>query len=233
MKQSYKKIALLTFIIFAAIAIHFCGISAYATLDNLKAHREKLLASVQGHYAASLALYILIYILVAALSLPIAAPLTLIGGFLFGSLSATLATNIGATMGATLTFLLFRYLLGSTVQEKYQKQLATFNTDIDRYGAHYLLLARLIVIIPFFLVNLLAGLTQIPLRTFIWTTSVGILPGSFAFAYAGKQIGSISTLSDVFSVQVISAFALLIGLGLISILFKKYILTYKVKEIDS
>lgn len=222
MKKWYKKILLFGLIILLAIALH--SISDYITLENFKAHREQLLNTVQSHYLLSILLYIALYILVTTFSLPIAGPLTLIGGFLFGTLSAVLVTNIGATIGATIVFLIFRYFFGKTIQKKYHAQLVAFNTNIERYGTNYLLLARLIVFIPFFLVNMCAGLTNIRLTTFIWTTSLGIIPGSFVYAYAGKQIGIINNLSDIFSFPVILAFTLLIALALTSIIVKSYVI---------
>jgi uncharacterized membrane protein YdjX (TVP38/TMEM64 family) len=223
MKKYYKRALILGIIIFLALALRYSSIATYVKFETLKAHREQLLAFVKGSYFLSLVLYILAYILVTAFALPVAAPLTLIGGFLFGAIVATCATNIGATIGATLTFLLFGYFLGDTVQEKYHEQLAAFNANIERYGANYLLLARLVVFVPFFLVNILAGLTRIPMTTFIWTTSLGIIPGSFVYAYAGTQIATINSVSDVFSLPVAFAFSALIALSIGSILVKHYL----------
>lgn len=222
MKPYYKKIIFLTLIILAAIALRFSGIANYFSFETLKENRELLLATAQTHSTLAPLLYILAYIFIVAFSLPVAAPLTLIGGFLFGVISATIYINIGATIGATTLFLLFRYFLGNQVQERYSAQLATFNTNLERYGANYLLLARLVVFFPFFMVNILAGLTRIQIVTFIWTTSLGIIPGTAVYAYAGKQIGSINSAADAFSWQVMLAFGMLIALGLISILIKKY-----------
>jgi uncharacterized membrane protein YdjX (TVP38/TMEM64 family) len=228
MKKQYNHLLFFGLIILVGIALHVAGITEHINLETLKAHRQQLLATVQNHYVPSVLLYILLYILITTFSLPIAAPLTLVGGFLFGALAATLATNIGATMGATLTFLMFRYLFGNTIQKKYHTQLIAFNANIEQYGANYLLLARLIVFIPFFLVNICAGLTNIPLTTFIWTTSLGIIPGSCVYAYAGKQIGTINALSDVFSWPVVLAFSLLIALSVISILIKNYLIKHRI-----
>lgn len=222
MKPYYKKIIFLILIILTGIALQFSGIANYFSFETLKENRDWLLTEAQAHSTLAPLLYILTYIFIVAFSLPVAAPLTLIGGFLFGVISATIYTNIGATLGATILFLLFRYFLGNQVQERYRSQLATFNTNLERYGANYVLLARLVIVFPFFMVNILAGLTRIPVITFIWTTSLGIIPGTAVYAYAGKQIGSINSLADIFSWQVIVAFGLLIMVGLVSILIKKY-----------
>jgi len=205
-----------------AAILRLSGVMHYLNFESLKNHREPLLSVVKTNYWTATLLYILLYILITALSLPVAAPMTLIGGFLFGIIPATIYTNISVTIGATITFLIFKHYLGDTVQKKYASQLAAFNTSIEHYGAHYLLLARLTIFINFFLVNIFAGLTRIPIITFIWTTSLGIIPGSLVYAYAGSQISTINRLSDVFSVPVIAAFSILIALGLISLLMKKY-----------
>jgi len=227
MNSHIKKLIFLAFIIVIALAVRFSSATDYLTFEHLKANREYLLTLVQAQYLICGALYTITYILVVALSLPVAAPLTLIGGFLFGVIGATLLANIGATIGATIVFFIVRNSLGSSIQEKYRTQLATFNANVEQYGTNYLLLARLVLFFPFFLVNILAGLTRIPITSFIWTTSLGIIPGTAVFAYAGKEIGTINALSDIFSWRVMITFGMLIALALISILVKKIFVKQK------
>ena len=224
MTDAYKKILLLLLIILASAILYSCGLMQYITLENLKAIRLQLLVLVENHYLLALLTYIALYILASTFSLPVGAPLTLIGGFLFGTWIATIATNIGATIGASLTFLLVRYLLADTFQKQYSAQLTTFNANIAAYGAQYLLLARLMIFIPFFLVNIGAALTNVPLLTFIVTTSLGIMPGSLVYAYAGSNIATINRISDVFSRPMIIALLLLIGCTLLSIMGKHFLI---------
>jgi uncharacterized membrane protein YdjX (TVP38/TMEM64 family) len=146
--------------------------------------------------------------------------LTLSGGFLFGALLGTLYVNAGATTGATLAFLFCRYAAGDWIQEKYLDKLITFNRELSENGYRYLLALRLIPLFPFFLINAGAGLTKIPLRTFVWTTSLGILPGSFVYAFAGKQLGSIESMGDIFSTEILIAFSLLALLVLVPVVVK-------------
>ncbi|HET7317732.1 MAG TPA: VTT domain-containing protein, partial [Nitrospirota bacterium] len=115
----------------------------------------------------------------------------------------------GATAGAVCAFLSARYLLGERLQQKYRGQLAKFNGEMERNGVSYLLTLRLIAVFPFFLVNFLAGLTKVTLKTFLWTTAVGIIPGSAVFAYAGRQLGSVNSPADIISKKVIAALAAL------------------------
>ena len=204
-----KKILLLAVLVAAVFAIRAWVPEGDLTLETLKRERDVLLAAVQDRYLLSVAAYISLYILMAALSIPGAAIMTLAGGYLFGVLPATLYVAVGATTGATLAFLVSRYLLGSWLQTRYSSQLKRFNEEIARNGARYMLTLRLIPVFPFFLINALSGFTNIPLRTFIWTTALGMIPASVVFAYAGRQFGSINSVSEVLSPRILAAFAAL------------------------
>lgn len=221
MSSLYKKILFLLCAILIFLFIQFSGVNLYINFQTIKENRELLLVFVHRHYIISVLLFIFTYFAVAALSIPIAAPMTILGGFLFGVIPGAFYTNIGATLGATGTFLLFRYVLGESFQRKYSEKLKPFNYNLEMYGPQYLLTVRFIAAIPFFLVNILASFTKIPTITFMWTTSLGIIPGSIVFAYAGKQLGSINSVNEIFSFKIIIAFVLLIALGFSSILFKK------------
>jgi uncharacterized membrane protein YdjX (TVP38/TMEM64 family) len=150
-----------------------------------------------------------VYVIVTGLSIPGAVILTLAGGFLFGTIAGVLYVDAGATAGAVCAFLSARYLLGDRLQQKYGGQFAKFNGEMDRNGVNYLLTLRLIAVFPFFLINFLAGLTKVPLKTFLWTTAVGIIPGTAVFAYAGQQLGYINSPADILSKKVIAALAAL------------------------
>jgi uncharacterized membrane protein YdjX (TVP38/TMEM64 family) len=210
MSKQRKRIILLALFVAAIILLRFTPLGALFTFENLKQHRDSLSLSVQNRYWLSVAGFIALYVLVTSLSLPGAAVLTLAAGFLFGTLAGTVYVNVGATTGASAAFLSARYFLGKGLQEKYQSQLRKFNTEIERSGTSYLLTLRLIPVFPFFLINFLSGLTTIPLRTFIWTTSLGIIPGTVVYAFAGRQIGSLNSLSDILSKRGIAAFVVLI-----------------------
>ncbi len=173
------------------------------------------------NYALSIVLFVLLYIVVTGLSIPGAVVLTLAGGFLYGTAPATLYVNLGATTGAVLAFLFARYLLGQQLQHKYQQQLDQFNREMDTAGARYLLTLRLVPVFPFFLINFLSGLTKVPLKTFAWTTAVGIIPGTVVFAYAGRQIGSIDSPAGILSTNVIAAFLLLASFALFPAVFSR------------
>jgi len=221
MNKQRRNILLLIVLIAVIIAVRQSPIGSVLTFDNLKQHREELLELVRNHYALSVVLFVLLYVLVAGLSIPGAVVLTLGGGFLYGTAQATLYVNLGATAGAVLAFLTARHLLGKQLQEKYQLQLDRFNREMEVEGWRYLLTLRLIPIFPFFLINFLSGLTRVPLKTFAWTTSLGIIPGTAVFAYAGRQLGSINSPEDILSTKVITAFLLLASFALFPVVFSR------------
>jgi uncharacterized membrane protein YdjX (TVP38/TMEM64 family) len=216
-----KKIIFLFFLIAVIAALRLSPINDILTFENLKKNREVFFAFVRGHYLQSVAAYIATYIIIVALSVPGAGIMTLAGGFLFGVLPATLYIEIGATTGAALAFLSARYLLGTWLQEKYQKQLSAFNAEMKKNGPRYLLTVRLIPVFPFFMINFLSGLTNVPVRTFVWTTALGIVPVMIIFAYAGQQIGTINAVSEILSPRMIVALVFLAGVALFPAVLKR------------
>ena len=149
--------------------------------------------------------------------------MTLAGGFLFGSVLGTIFVNIGATTGATLAFLAARYLLRDWVETKFGDRIEPLQAGFAKNAFNYLMTLRLIPAFPFFLVNLVSGLTRVNLGTYVVATSVGIIPGSFVFAFAGKQLGSINSLSEIASPPVLMAFTLLGLLALMPMAYRKFV----------
>jgi uncharacterized membrane protein YdjX (TVP38/TMEM64 family) len=208
-KSRTKKLMLLVAIAAAVVGLRLAGVGDLLTLEHLQQRRDELAAAVRERYALSLAVYLLAYAAVVAFSIPGATVMTLAGGFVFGTLPTVLAVNAAATAGAVLAFLSARYLLGASLQERYRGQLEKFNAEIERHGPRYLLTLRLLPVFPFFLVNFLSGLTRVRLATFAWTTSVGIIPGSFVYAFAGRQLETVRDPRDIFSSRIMLAFGLL------------------------
>ena len=197
-------------------------LDAYLTLETVKANRDRLLAFTDEHRAAAVASFIVTYSLVTGLSLPGATILTLMGGFLFGSLLGTVFVNLGATSGATLAFLTARYLLRGWVEQTFGQKLGPIQEGFAKNAFSYLVTLRLIPLFPFFLVNLLSGLTRINLSTYVSATALGIVPGSFVYAYAGRQLGTINSLKEIASPNVILAFTLLGLLALVPIAYRRF-----------
>lgn len=218
--MNIKKILLIAVILSLFVLSKVMGWWDFLTFEYYQNNRDMLLEVVNENYLLSSLLFVLIYIGVTALSIPGATIMTLTGGYIF-SYIGVIHVNLGATAGATLAFLASRYIIGSTIQEKYADNLIRLNKEIDENGSNYMLMLRFIFVFPFFLLNLLAGLTKIPTTKFIWTTSLGILPGSMAYIYAGKQLKEINSLSDVLSFNVILAFIFLTIIAILPVLITK------------
>lgn len=215
MKPYQKKLLILLIIILVLAAIRLTGVHKYLTFENLQKQKDILQNYVDGNYLLAIIIFILVYAVSVAFSIPGATILTLTGGLVFGTILGAIYVNIGATAGAIGVFIFARYLLGEKLQEKYKDKLAKFNSEIEINGYSYLLTLRFIPIFPFWMINLFAGLTKIPLKTYAWTTAVGILPGSLVYTYTGNQLNTINSLKDILSWNILLAFVLLGLLALI------------------
>lgn len=221
-QQSHgSKLAVMAGLLAAVALFFYFDLGRFLSLDALKANRDHLLAFTQANYTTAAGLFILAYIAVTGLSLPGAVILTLAGGFLFGSVLGTLLVNLGATTGATLAFLAARYLLRDWVEEKFGKWLGPVQQGFTNNAFSYLMTLRLIPLFPFFVVNLVSGLTRMNVGTYVAATALGIIPGSFVYAYAGRQLGTINSLREIASPNVIGAFVLLGLLALVPTVYKK------------
>jgi uncharacterized membrane protein YdjX (TVP38/TMEM64 family) len=168
-----------------------------------------------------------IYIFVTSLSLPGAAIMTLAGGALFGFTVGTMAVSFSSTIGATIACAVSRYLLRDSVQGKFGDKLAAINKGIEDEGAFYLFTVRLIPVFPFFIINLLLGLTKMPLITYFGVSLVGMLPGTMVYVNAGKELAKIDSLSGILSPGLIASFVIL---GLFPITVKKIMGFYRKKR---
>lgn len=202
--------------------VWWAGVSNYITIEQLKFHRMQLQSIVRDNYLLSVLAYIAFFSSVTAFCVPVTVVLTIAGGFLFGIFAGAIYANIGSTLGSAISFLIVRYSLGMWVQKKYAKELVKFNQLVQANGASYLLAMQFSPVTPFFLINLLAGVTNMSLWTFIWTTSVGTLPGTLVYTFAGQQLIAIEQVSDIFSYKVFLLFVLLALLALVPIVIKRY-----------
>ena len=216
-----SKLAIILGIAIAIGAFFYFDLGRFLSLNALQENRDHLLAFTEANYATAVGLFVLAYIAVTGLSLPGAVILTLGGGFLFGGVFGTLYVNIGATTGATLAFLTARYLLRNWVEQKFGKWLGPVQQGFTSNAFSYLMTLRLIPLFPFFAVNLVSGLTRMSIGTYVAATALGIIPGSFVYAYAGRQLGTINSLKEIASPNVIIAFVLLGLLALVPTLYKK------------
>ena len=219
---STGKIAMVLAIGVAVAAFFYFDLGRFLSLQALKDNRDYLLSFTETHSAVAAAMFVLVYVAVTGLSLPGAVILTLAGGFLFGAVLGTFLVNLGATTGATLAFLASRYLLRDWVERKFGKWLGPIQQGFANNAFSYLMTLRLIPLFPFFVVNLVSGLTRTNVGTYVVATALGIIPGSFVFAYAGRQLSTINSLKDIASPGVIGAFVLLGLLALVPSLYKKW-----------
>ena len=218
MKKLFFKLSILVLIIGIIALVYQSPLTHYLTLDYLKANQEKFQIYYHQNRLFSLFLYSFIYIIMTALSLPGAAVLTLAGGAFFGLVMGTLVVSFSSTIGASLAFIISRFLLRDWVQEKFKDKLRPINEGIEKQGALYLFSLRLIPAFPFFVVNLVMGLTQMPLITYFFVSQIGMLLGTIAFVNAGVQLSQINSLQGILSFKLLFSFAFL---GLLPLMAKK------------
>ncbi len=190
----------------------------YLTLDALQTQQAAVAQWVDSHFVSASLLFVLIYVLSTALSLPGASLLTLGGSAVFGVAWGLLLVSFASTLGATIAFLSARFLLRDWVEQRFGDKLATFQSGMAKEGAFYLLSLRLIPIFPFFLVNLLMGLTPIRVSTYYWVSQLGMLPGTFVYVLAGSELGQLTSTGNILSPGLMVALTLL---GLMPWLVKK------------
>ncbi|MEO0463481.1 MAG: FAD-dependent oxidoreductase [Pseudomonadota bacterium] len=204
-----KKIIIIAAIAALIAAYFLFDLGQYLTLDGIK----QIAADVEGFYAENpalvLAAFFAIYVAVTAASLPGAAIMTLAAGALFGLVTGTILVSFASTLGATLAFLASRYVLRDSIESRFGERLASINKGLERDGAFYLFTVRMIPAIPFFVVNLVFGLTRIKPLTFALVSQVGMLLGTIVYVNAGTQLAQIETLSGIASPAVIGSFVLL------------------------
>ncbi|SNB44726.1 TVP38/TMEM64 family protein [Geobacter sp. DSM 9736] len=217
-----KKLLLLGTLLAIAATLILSGFSKLLTIEYLKANREALEAINAAHPLGFPLLFVGSYIIQTALSLPGATLMTLAAGALFGAVTGTAYAVIGATTGAALAFLFARYLFRSAMVKRFSGRLEEVNRELDRSGLNYLLFLRLVPLFPFFLINIAAALTRIPLGTFCLGTFMGIIPGGFVYANAGASLATVEHLGDVASPRVIGAFVLLGIFALIPALYRRH-----------
>jgi uncharacterized membrane protein YdjX (TVP38/TMEM64 family) len=223
-KKLIQRIAIVGAIIVLIVLIKVLGLGQYLTLDYLKSSQEKFAILYNNNQIAVIAVYMLIYIAVTALSLPGAAVMTLAGGAMFGFWVGFIVVSFASTIGATLACFVARFLLRDWVQNKFGDKLTAINEGIAKEGAFYLFSLRLVPIFPFFIINLVLGLTNMNLLTFYWVSQVGMLPGTMVYVNAGKELAKIDSLSGILSPGLILSFVIL---GIFPITVKKLLAWYK------
>lgn len=220
---------LVVILVAGLIASYFAfDLGQYLTLEYVKSQREALQNFYTNNQALMLTGYFLIYVAVTALSLPGATIMTLVGGAVFGLSDGVIVISFASTLGATLAFLISRFVLRDYVQGKFKDKLTAINAGIEREGDFYLFTLRLIPLFPFFVINLVMGLTPMRAWRFYLVSQIGMLPGTIVYVNAGSQLGALESLSGILSPALILSFALL---GIFPLLAKKLVSYMKARKI--
>ncbi|EHK9046850.1 TVP38/TMEM64 family protein [Vibrio vulnificus] len=196
-------------LLIATIILLAVNFSQYLTLDNAKAQQLALNSFIEENFLFASISYFVIYVGLTAFSVPGATVVTLLGAALFGFWYSLLLVSFASTIGATIAFLSSRYLLKDWVQARFGDKLSAINQGVEKDGAFYLFSLRLIPVFPFFLINLLMGLTPISIGRYYLTSQIGMLPGTAVYLNAGTQLADINSLSGILSPTVLASFALL------------------------
>lgn len=204
-----KKIIILLAIAAAIGAVLVFDLDRYLSLSYLQSQLDAIQQFYARNPLLSCAVYFVIYVLVTALSIPGAAVMTLAGGAIFGLGVGLLLVSFASSIGATLAFVVARYLLRDTVQNRFAERLKTLNKGVERDGAFYLFTLRLVPVFPFFLINLAMGLTPIKTWTFYWVSQVGMLAGTAVYVNAGTELAQLENTRGLLSPTLIGAFVLL------------------------
>ena len=223
-----KKILILAIIfVFLGCFIYF-DLSQYLSLDYFKSQQSAFENFYLEHPFYSAGIFIAIYITATALSFPGASILTLVAGAIFGLLEGLIWVSFASTIGATIAFLVSRTLLRDVVQKKFADSLKSINKGIEKEGAFYLFGLRLVPLFPFFVINLVMGLTPIKTKQYFLVSQLGMLPGTLVYVYAGTQIGQINSLAGILSPGLIFAFVLL---GIFPLVAKKVMAKLQARKV--
>jgi uncharacterized membrane protein YdjX (TVP38/TMEM64 family) len=214
------RLALLALLAALVAGFFLSGAHHQLEFENIKARQQELEALYEAHPVATPALFFLLYILVATTSVPGGAVLTMVAGALFGVAFGALIVSFASSIGATFAFLISRYLLGDWVHARFGGVMRRIDEGVEREGALYLFMVRLVPAIPFMLVNLSMGLTRMRTFTYYWVSQAGMLAGTVLFANAGRRLAEMRSPSDALSPEVIAAFVML---GILPLLARKIV----------
>ncbi len=225
--MNYRKILLVLTLAVLVYSFFAFDITKYLSLDFIKLQHAAIEGYYQTHPLLTAFAFFGLYIAVTALSLPGAVIMTLAGGAIFGLLWGFVIVSFASTIGATLAFLVSRFLLRDTVQSRFGDHLSAINQGVEKEGAFYLFTLRLVPLFPFFIINLLMGLTPIRTSTFYLVSQLGMLAGTLVFVNAGTQLAKIDSLQGILSPGLIFSFILL---GVFPWIAKKIVTAVKARK---
>ncbi len=215
-----KKMALLAALLLAVVAFFALDLARYFSLDYIKGAQSGFAALYQNQPGLVIGSFFAAYVAVTALSLPGAAIMTLLAGAIFGLWVGTLIVSFASSIGATLAMLVARYVLRDGIKARFGKALTDLDRGVEREGGFYLFTLRLVPLFPFFVINLLMGLTKMKVATFYWVSQLGMLAGTLVYVNAGTQLAQLSSLKGILSPGLIGSFVLL---GVFPLVAKKIV----------
>ncbi len=231
MKQKKRKkalrIGIICLILMLLLFYFIFDLGSYLSLESLKIKKDAFADTYANNRVLTISVYMIIYIAVTALSLPGAAIMSLAGGALFGLAAGVVMVSFASTIGATLAFLVSKFIFRDWVQEKFGSSLVTVNEGIKKEGGFYLFTLRLVPVFPFFMINLVMGLTPIRISVFYLVSQIGMLPGTIVFINAGTHLGKIDSLQGILSPELIFSFVLL---GIFPLIAKKFTALLKARK---
>ena len=206
-----SKLKLILVLVFAAAltAYFTLDLGRYLTLSYVQSQLSAIQTYADENFLSAAGIYFLVYVAITALSIPGAAVATLVGGAIFGLGWGTLIVSFASSIGATLAFMTSRLLLRDWVQSRFGSSLKAINAGVEKDGTFYLFSLRMVPVFPFFLVNLLMGLTPIKLIPYFFVSQIGMLLGTAVYVNAGAELGQIESLSGLISLPIVLSFALL------------------------
>jgi len=223
-----KKTLLLLALLGAVAAFFALGLNRYLSLDAAKTAQADIARLYAARPAVVAGTFFAAYVAVTALSLPGAAIMTLLAGAVFGLWTGTLIVSFASSLGALLAMLFARYVLRDSIKARFGARLAEIDKGIAREGALYLFTLRLVPVFPFFVINLLMGLTAMPAVTFYWVSQLGMLAGTLVFVNAGTQLAQITSLAGILSPGLVASFVLL---GVFPLIAKKLVDMVKARRV--
>jgi uncharacterized membrane protein YdjX (TVP38/TMEM64 family) len=219
-----RTIVLVALLLIAAGAVYstvrFTPLRDFLTVESLTNNRDRIIALMAENLPLAILIYIAATTVIVALCIPIVSLIDFLGGLVFGVLFTAIYINIAVTVGSLLTLLAARYFLGDLIRKRFGTRMGKLVREIEEHGVNYLLAMRFITIPPLWILNVLVGITRIKTWTYVWTTSVGIIPGTIVYAYSGYAVGRLGGEGGN-SIHIILALSLLTLLALLPVVVKK------------
>lgn len=226
--MNLRKALLLAAVLAGIVAFFAFDLDRFFSLAFIQDSQQQFAALYDQRPVLVTLVYFVVYVVITALSLPGAAIMTLAAGASFGLVWGTVVVSFASTLGATLAMLAARYLLRDSIQQRFGRRLDDVNRGVEKEGAFYLFTLRLIPAVPFFMLNLLMGLTRMKTWTYFWVSQVGMLAGTIAYVNAGTQIAQITSLRGILSPALLGSFA---ALGLLPLVIKKLLDAWKRRQV--